>query len=134
MEKFAERYCLQNPNIFPTADAAFILAFAVIMLNTDLHNPAIKEERRMTTDAFLRMNRGICDGEDLPDELLLSIFERIKTNPISLKEDDEARERAGGSSKYSGSGLSPAVFFGNQVDEMERTRESNYRKERAQIL
>ena len=48
MEKFAERYTMQNPNVFPTADAAFILAFSIIMLNTDLHNPAIKEERRMT--------------------------------------------------------------------------------------
>ena len=137
MEKFAERYCAQNPTVFPTADAAFILAFAVIMLNTDLHNPAIKEERRMTKDAFIRMNRGICEGEDLPDELLTNIFGRIQTNPISLKEDDEARERAGVSTKpnvLSSPGLSPAVFFGNHYDEMERARESNYLKERDQIL
>merc|ERR1712146_259492 len=38
MEKFAERFCIQNPNIFPSADTAFILAFSIIMLNTDLHN------------------------------------------------------------------------------------------------
>jgi len=137
MEKFAERYCVQNPSIFSTADAAFILAFAVIMLNTDLHNPAIKEERRMTKDAFIRMNRGICEGDDLPDELLMSIFDRIQTNPISLKEDDEARARAGGTSNSGAAGapgLSPGVIFGNHYDEMERTRESNYLKERDQIL
>lgn len=34
MEKFAERYCLQNPTIFPSADTAFILSFSTIMLNT----------------------------------------------------------------------------------------------------
>ena len=44
MEKFAERYSKQNPSVFATADTAFILAFSIIMLNTDLHNPSIKEE------------------------------------------------------------------------------------------
>lgn len=44
MEKFAERYTAQNVSVFPSADTAFILAFSVIMLNTDLHNPSIKPE------------------------------------------------------------------------------------------
>ncbi|EEC45169.1 predicted protein, partial [Phaeodactylum tricornutum CCAP 1055/1] len=92
MEKFAERFTEQNPEVFPSADVAFILAFSIIMLNTDLHNPAIKEERRMTKDGFIRNNRGICDGQDLPEELLTGVFDRIQNNPISLKEDDEARE------------------------------------------
>jgi Sec7 domain len=34
MEKFAERYCLDNPGVFPNPDTAFILGFSVIMLNT----------------------------------------------------------------------------------------------------
>lgn len=42
MEKFAERYCSQNKAVFPSADMAFILAFSTIMLQTDLHNPAIR--------------------------------------------------------------------------------------------
>jgi len=48
MEKFAERFHDCNGNVFPSADTAFILAFSTIMLNTDLHNPSIKEECRMT--------------------------------------------------------------------------------------
>jgi len=95
MEKFAERFTRQNPNIFPSADTAFILAFSVIMLNTDLHNPSIKPERRMTVESFLRNNRGIGEnGSDLPEEFLRGIFERIKKSPFSLKEDDAAREKA----------------------------------------
>jgi len=138
MEKFAERYTDQNPDVFPTADAAFILAFSIIMLNTDLHNPAIKEDRRMTKEGFLRNNRGICEGQDLPDELLTAIFDRIKENPISLKEDDEARERVGRAKGSSTIGLpaalSPASFFGSHYDEMDRARESNYQKERDHII
>lgn len=39
MEKFAERYCRDNPHTFASADGAYLLAFALIMLNTDVHNP-----------------------------------------------------------------------------------------------
>lgn len=139
MEKFAERYTEQNPDVFPTADVAFILAFSIIMLNTDLHNPAIKEERRMTREGFIRNNRGIADGQDLPDELILGIFDRIKTNPISLKEDDDAREKASDSSKKGAVGnlpsaLSPAIFFNSHYDDMDRTRENNFQKERDHIV
>jgi len=138
MEKFAERFTEQNPGLFPTADVAFILSFSIIMLNTDLHNPAIKEERRMTREGFIRNNRGICDGQDLPAELLNSIFDRIKANQISLKEDDDARERVG-DGKTQGNGplptaLSPTSFFVSHYDEMDRARESNFRKERDHIV
>lgn len=142
MEKFAERYTAQNPDVFPTADVAFILAFSIIMLNTDLHNPAIKEERRMTKEGFIRNNRGICDGQDLPHELLNAIFDRIQSNPISLKEDDEARERVSGAQRTTAASiatslpaaLSPAVFFTSHYDEMKKTKESNFDKERDQIV
>lgn len=134
MEKFAERYTEQNPEAFATADVAFILSFSIIMLNTDLHNPAIKEERRMTKEGFIRNNRGISDGQDLPQEMLTDIFDRIKENPISLKEDDDARERAGDTTSAASNALSPAVFFSSHYDEMEKTKESNFNKERDQIV
>ena len=133
MEKFAERYTEQNPDVFPTADVAFILAFSIIMLNTDLHNPAIKEERRMTKEGFIRNNRGIADGQDLPSELLFGIFERIKSSPISLKEDDDAREKTGDQVALP-SALSPATFFSSHYDDLDRTRETNFQKERDHIV
>lgn len=104
------------------------------MLNTDLHNPAIKEERRMTKEGFLRNNSGICDGKDLPPEFLIAIFDRIKSDPISLKEDDELREKE--SENKSGNPMkSPnAGLFTNNFSEMDKKRESDYQKERDQIL
>jgi hypothetical protein len=134
MEKFAERYTEQNPDVFPTPDVAFILAFSIIMLNTDLHNPAIKDDRRMTREGFVRNNRGIADGQDLPTELLTSIFDRIKTNPISLKEDDEAREKRVDGAGNLPSALSPAAFFSSHYDEMDRARDANFQKERDHIV
>ena len=139
MELFASRYTEQNADIFPTADSAFILAFSIIMLNTDLHNPAIREDRKMTIASFIRMNSGVCEGGDFPDEMLAEIFERIKNDPISLKDDDNARERLGigkdgkSAAASSTTGLSD-LFFGSHYVEQDKTRESNYRKEGDQIV
>ncbi|XWS45949.1 hypothetical protein CRYUN_Cryun14cG0023200 [Craigia yunnanensis] len=86
MEKFAERYCKCNPKAFISADTAYVLAYSVIMLNTDAHNPMVKN--KMSADDFIRNNRGIDDGKDLPEEYLRSLFERISRNEIKMKEDD----------------------------------------------
>lgn len=32
MEKFAERYCLDNPGAFAAADGAYLLAFALVLI------------------------------------------------------------------------------------------------------
>eukprot|EP00198_Chlamydomonas_reinhardtii_P013970 XP_001703307.1 SEC7/BIG-like ARF-GEF [Chlamydomonas reinhardtii] len=53
MEAFAERYVRDNPAAFRNADAAYVLAFAIIMLNTDAHNPLA--ERRLDRAGFVAM-------------------------------------------------------------------------------
>ena len=47
-----------------------MLAFSLIMLNTDAHNPAIKKENKMTKEQFIKSNRGISGGANLPQEFL----------------------------------------------------------------
>ncbi|KAG9137688.1 hypothetical protein Leryth_024809 [Lithospermum erythrorhizon] len=86
MEKFAERYCKCNPKAFASADTAYVLAYSVIMLNTDAHNPMVKN--KMSADDFIRNNRGIDDGKDLPEDHMRSLYERISRNEIKMKEDD----------------------------------------------
>ncbi|KAG5548885.1 hypothetical protein RHGRI_014296 [Rhododendron griersonianum] len=34
-------YCADNPGLFKNADTAYVLAYAVVILNTDAHNPRI---------------------------------------------------------------------------------------------
>ena len=134
MEKFAERFTRQNESVFPSPDTAFILGFSVIMLNTDLHNPSIKPERRMTLESFLRNNKGIADGGDLPEEFLTGIFNRIKEQPFSLKEDDEAREKVSKESSgdmYSLFTFEGPTIFGSSAEEKKREK---YRKEREEMM
>lgn len=89
MEKFAERYYLQNRNVFASADMAFILAFSTIMLQTNLHNPAIRDDKRMTKEQFVKQNTGISSDGELPEKMLLEIYDRIQAQPISLAQDEK---------------------------------------------
>ncbi|XP_044489045.1 brefeldin A-inhibited guanine nucleotide-exchange protein 1 isoform X2 [Mangifera indica] len=82
MEKFAERYCKCNPNSFTSADTAYVLAYSVIMLNTDAHNSMVKD--KMTKADFIRNNRGIDDGKDLPEEYLGALYDQIVKNEIKM--------------------------------------------------
>ncbi|PSS31559.1 Brefeldin A-inhibited guanine nucleotide-exchange protein like [Actinidia chinensis var. chinensis] len=88
MEKFAERYCKCNPNSFTSADTAYVLAYSVIMLNTDAHNSMVKD--KMTKADFVRNNRGIDDGMDLPDEYLGALYDQIVKNEIKMNADSSA--------------------------------------------
>lgn len=47
----------------------------------------------MSADDFIKNNRGIDDGKDLPEEYLRSLFERISRNEIKMKEDDFALQQ-----------------------------------------
>ena len=80
MCEFSQRYCAQNPGVFADPDAAYVLGFSVIMLNTDAHSSQIKN--KMTKAEFTRNNRGINAGADLPAELLESVYEDISSHEI----------------------------------------------------
>ncbi|KAF0935706.1 hypothetical protein E2562_035754 [Oryza meyeriana var. granulata] len=85
MEKFAERYCKCNPNFFTSADTAYVLAYSVIMLNTDAHNTMVKD--KMSKSDFIRNNRGIDDGKDLPEDYLSTLYDQIVKNEIKMSAD-----------------------------------------------
>eukprot|EP00850_Spirogloea_muscicola_P004831 SM000021S06464 [mRNA] locus=s21:481229:489789:+ [translate_table: standard] len=101
MEKFAERYCLDNPGLFKTADTAYILAYAIIMLNTDAHNPMVWP--KMTKEAFVRLNSaGNTEGtgdDGAPLEMLERIYDSIVREEVKLKDDNDSTSAARALSK-----------------------------------
>ncbi|XP_049627603.1 cytohesin-4 [Suncus etruscus] len=86
METFASRYCLCNPGVFQSTDTCYVLSFSVIMLNTSLHNPNVRDKPPF--ERFVSMNRGINGGSDLPEEQLRNLFDSIRSEPFSIPEDD----------------------------------------------
>lgn len=54
-----------NPDVvqqFHNPDTIFILAFAIILLNTDMYSPNIKPDRKMMLEDFIRNLRGKTRG------------------------------------------------------------------------
>ncbi|ETE63844.1 Brefeldin A-inhibited guanine nucleotide-exchange protein 2, partial [Ophiophagus hannah] len=89
MEKFAARYieCNQGQTLFASADTAYVLAYSIIMLTTDLHSPQVKN--KMTKEQYIKMNRGINDSKDLPEEYLSTIYDEIEGKKIAMKDTKE---------------------------------------------
>uniref|UniRef100_A0A9L0SZN4 IQ motif and Sec7 domain ArfGEF 3 n=1 Tax=Equus caballus TaxID=9796 RepID=A0A9L0SZN4_HORSE len=90
IEAFSQRYCMCNPEVvqqFHNPDTIFILAFAVILLNTDMYSPNIKPDRKMMLEDFIRNLRGVDDGADIPRELVVGIYERIQQKELKSNED-----------------------------------------------
>uniref|UniRef100_A0A3B4CYC2 SEC7 domain-containing protein n=1 Tax=Pygocentrus nattereri TaxID=42514 RepID=A0A3B4CYC2_PYGNA len=90
IEAFSQRYCICNPGVvrqFRNPDTIFILAFAIILLNTDMYSPNVKPERKMKLEDFVKNLRGVDDGEDIPREMLIGIYERIRQKELKTNED-----------------------------------------------
>ncbi|CAI8011228.1 Brefeldin A-inhibited guanine nucleotide-exchange protein 2 [Geodia barretti] len=95
MEKFAGRYCETNTklDIFASADAAYVLAYSIIMLTTDLHSSQVK--KKMTKEEYIKMNRGINDHKDLPREYLEAIYDKIAMKEIKMSSQSVRRSTIG---------------------------------------
>ncbi|XP_055805575.1 ARF guanine-nucleotide exchange factor GNOM-like [Solanum dulcamara] len=82
LEAFAERYYEQSQNILADKDAALLLSYSIIMLNTDQHNAQVK--KKMTEEDFIRNNRRINGGNDLPREFLSKLYHSICEDEIRI--------------------------------------------------
>ena len=81
VEVFAKRYIECNQmfvSSFKSPDTIFVLSYAMVLLNTDLHNKSNKPERKMKQEDFIRNLRGIDCGSDIDLDMVKGIFDRIK--------------------------------------------------------
>ncbi|KAK9918480.1 hypothetical protein WJX75_004379 [Coccomyxa subellipsoidea] len=94
MESFGKHYHAQCPDLFKNADAVYILGYSVILLNTDQHNVGVK--KKMTCEEFIRNNRGINGGADLPHSFLRELYASISQNEIRISADQQQAAAAAG--------------------------------------
>ena len=87
MQIFALCYTVQNPTVFPSTDAAHIMAFALLLLNSDLHNP--KQKAKMSANQFIFNIRGALDPDVMSDAQLERMFNEIRDHPIVLSGGDD---------------------------------------------
>ncbi|KAG8226681.1 hypothetical protein J437_LFUL005495, partial [Ladona fulva] len=85
LEQFADHWHSCNGKPFANSDAAFTLAYAVIMLNVDQHNyNAKKQSIPMTAEDFMKNLKGVNGGKDFEKEMLESIYNAIKKEEIVM--------------------------------------------------
>jgi hypothetical protein len=68
--------------VVKSAEAAYVMSYSVLMLNTDLFNDAIRPENRMSMDDFIRANVGVNDGDNLPVAMLADIYTNVAAHEI----------------------------------------------------
>lgn len=77
MSVFAVKYFNDNASgVVSSEDAGFVLSYAIMMLNTDLHSPHVRHH--MSPKQWIKMNKGNNNGKDYPEAFLLQIYERIQ--------------------------------------------------------
>ncbi|KAJ5140035.1 hypothetical protein N7448_003443 [Penicillium atrosanguineum] len=87
---FSEHYTEKaKPDKIANCDALYVLTYAIIMLNTDLFNPNVKPQNRMSFPAFARNLRGVNGGGDFTEEFLQDIYDSIAANEIILPEEHD---------------------------------------------
>ena len=94
-----EKNAIDSPDddavgVFASPDAAFIFAFSIIMLHTDLHNAQIREDKKMTKGDFIKNNRSINDGQDLPASLLEKVYDSISDTEIRMLYDPHSHSES----------------------------------------
>jgi Sec7-like guanine-nucleotide exchange factor len=93
MSTFAQCYWEDNAGDLKTCpfqdqDTVFLLSFAIILLNTDLHKSGIpagksrstskNARRRITKQEFLRNLSGVDGGEELKRDYLSAVYDSSK--------------------------------------------------------
>ncbi|XP_077538391.1 sec7 domain-containing protein garz [Haemaphysalis longicornis] len=85
MEHFAEHWHKSVNEPFVNSDAAFTLAYAVIMLNMDQHNHNVKKQNTpMTVEDFKKNLKDVNGGKDFDKDMLEEIYNAIKNEEIVM--------------------------------------------------
>ncbi|KAL6545251.1 Brefeldin A-inhibited guanine nucleotide-exchange protein 5 [Orobanche gracilis] len=87
MEKFADRrnYCADNPGLFKNANSAYVLAYAIVMLNSVAHDPMMCQ--KMSKGDFIHLNTTNSVEESAPREILEDVYDSIILEEIKMIDD-----------------------------------------------
>lgn len=77
--------------VLPDSDSVFVLSYSIIMLNTDLHNPQVKEH--MSFEDYSSNLRGCYNSKDFPHWYLDRIYCSIRDKEIVMPEEHHGNEK-----------------------------------------
>ncbi|CAF0837786.1 unnamed protein product [Adineta ricciae] len=90
MEAFAQRYYECNPHIYASAEVCYIVSFAIIMLNTSLHNKSARlGGGPLTYEKFVNSLNETVARNQMPDQTIVkNIYDNIKNNELKFPDED----------------------------------------------
>jgi len=82
LQKFGEKYNLDNPTVFKNPDIAYYISFSILMLQTDMHREEVQV--KMSENIFISNFYNLCSKEDVDQQYLSDCFYRVQINPIVM--------------------------------------------------
>jgi Sec7 domain len=81
-----------NSGLLENPEVTYLLTFSMIMLNTDLHNPNVRADRKMTTVQFIKNNsfygKELNQTKKIPKEYLEAVYESLAQVPLRTERND----------------------------------------------
>ena len=77
--------------MFENKETSYYLSFTIIILQTELHNPNVKE--KMGLDGFLNLLSTQESTKNLDNSFVQNIYLDILNNPLSLPEMEKEKEK-----------------------------------------
>ncbi|XP_030598511.1 PH and SEC7 domain-containing protein 4 isoform X2 [Archocentrus centrarchus] len=87
LQHFSCRFHQCNPNSFSSSGAVLALTCALMLLNTDLHGQHVGKS--MSSSKFVSNLDGMNDGGNFSKDLLKSLYNSIKNEPLEWAVDEE---------------------------------------------
>ena len=128
VEAFASRYAECNEESEFGAEAGYIVSFAIVMLNTDAHNPAM-EGGKMSKEDFVQMASSSESSSNVSHQKLESIYDRIVQQELDVPASNDSKATRNGTTRA----VSAAVDFAMPW-KRRHGREIRARREAEQLL
>ncbi|KAK2953556.1 putative Brefeldin A-inhibited guanine nucleotide-exchange protein 1 [Blattamonas nauphoetae] len=87
MECFGDEYFEQNPDSFPSAECAFMIAYQCLILHSVAHTGMLAQ---LPKHVFVEQGQ----GQGVSDDYLREAYDRVISNEIKVFNDDDERTKA----------------------------------------
>ncbi len=83
IDTFSLKFYRDNSNsVFLSGSPVYSLAFLMMMLQTNLHNPQVVE--KMKFHEFVKLAKGMNEKQDFPMEFLQSLYNSIQRSQLGF--------------------------------------------------
>lgn len=80
---FSEEYCNQNPQTL-CGDSVYLVAYSLIMLQTDQHNPNVQKRMELADFAGMLKYVKVKNKDPIPESHIAKLFQSVREHPLAV--------------------------------------------------